>query len=425
MAVFQLSLEEKQAKVAKIAEYSPEVLRLAKWRELVEMCKGVVPKYGKMNSRDEMINALLEVTKYTREQKRLEQEKMIEVADSVVNARVSEGAIDLEQSRPQNLGKKLYQSIKEAVIDFKNRCVFEDEFPVYMGALAAKTAMKELVNYPKISTRKSRKTEYLQAMHGMAQLDSDCDYSDTIKRCLESFDKTMDSITRAEVTDYDRDYKRRTLEKAQNQQEVDGARLVEWAIEVLFNRESYKWSSVARALFLATGRRPSEIHCTATFTPIERNLVSFTGQLKAVYHKKDAEELEAVIRKPLLIPTLVPSYLVVSGLEYLTEKNRRYPLDYSDIKGSTDATDKKVSKELSRACNDPHVAQGLTAKDLRAIYGHLCWLVWGANSNENAYLTRILGHQNEAGTAAMSYARFSVADGNVAELKHLVLGTSA
>lgn len=86
------------------------------------------------------------------------------------------------------------------------------------------------------------------------------------------------------------------------------------------NLKDVEWRDVSCALALVTGRRMAEVHLSADFEQVSDYEVQFTGQLKGKSRKQDGKELRYV---PFNIPTLVPAELVVKGLKWLGENQKR------------------------------------------------------------------------------------------------------
>jgi hypothetical protein len=128
--------------------------------------------------------------------------------------------------------------------------------------------------------------------------------------------------------------KERATFRQGNSQAIDPTMLLEQArltLGKVVKGESVRWHDVSIALVLCTGRRPSEIHATASFTYVDDNHVEFTGQLK----KKD------ISTQGYIIPTLAPSQDCIAALEFL-KRNGKYHL------GEPEKAHKRVSSEISK-----------------------------------------------------------------------------
>ena len=108
-------------------------------------------------------------------------------------------------------------------------------------------------------------------------------------------------------------------------------------------KSDVKWEDVSCAIALVTGRRQSEIHYSALFTPINAHTLSFQGQLKGKDSKKDHIEVK-LVDKAFEIPCLIPSELVISGMQWLDREGKRTDRD----NGSAETVNKKWGKYLSQ-----------------------------------------------------------------------------
>mgnify|MGYP000052301210 CR=1 FL=1 len=122
-----------------------------------------------------------------------------------------------------------------------------------------------------------------------------------------------------------------------NSQAINPDALIEAATALLtrnYNGEAVRWHDLSVALVLVTGRRPSEIHATAKFTPVMGGTnyqLQFDGQLK----KKEA------VTEAYVIPTLVPNHLVIRGMETLQRMGKYYA-------NEPEKAHKRVSNEVSK-----------------------------------------------------------------------------
>lgn len=167
------------------------------------------------------------------------------------------------------------------------------------------------------------------------------------------------------------------------------------------------WRQVVVSLVVVTGRRPAEIQNSSTILEVptqeeieafkERlpmltvnapvsNLCWFTGQLKEKGLAGEFYNLEP----RYLIPTLVDSELVVSGLQWL--KDNKKTVD------NPEAANRRYSKDLSAyykslRSNWEIKNDLVTNKGLRAIYAQVCnHLYNGSNPDNVLFLAKILGH---------------------------------
>jgi hypothetical protein len=110
------------------------------------------------------------------------------------------------------------------------------------------------------------------------------------------------------------------IERKTNPATIDAYDLLEWAQKRLAKlpTNAPKYVEVACALMLVTGRRQSEITCSAKFEYVDSEHVNFTGQLKRHGSYEDENEPET-----FEIPTLTNAQDVVNGLEWLEQMGKR------------------------------------------------------------------------------------------------------
>lgn len=166
--------------------------------------------------------------------------------------------------------------------------------------------------------------------------------------------------------------------------------------------ESDKYSELTAGLVAATGRRPSEILSTASFTQLGQFEVSFEGQLKA---KGDREKYPTY--------TLVESAKVIDGLLRL----RRMP-EIKEMKnwelfeidsGKNNAVNTQVKKFFGNLINPPSGEKELSNKNLRAAYAAIAiYLFCPGNHSESLFIKERLGHTGDA--TASNYEDYQVVD---------------
>lgn len=169
------------------------------------------------------------------------------------------------------------------------------------------------------------------------------------------------------------------------------------AREILSSLNSYdkrRWRDVTWALMLATGRRQSEVLCTARFETTEnQHQVLFSGQL--LKHGDDID--------PYPIPLLVPANYVMAGMKWLKSNGKR------DCETPAEVTD-KYSKELGEKVRQL-IKKYFTVKEgswtytnnggkkknlntslfLRHVYAIACARIDGIEPSKD-FLAAILGH---------------------------------
>lgn len=169
------------------------------------------------------------------------------------------------------------------------------------------------------------------------------------------------------------------------------------AREILSNLKNYekrKWREVVWALMLVTGRRQSEVLCTAEFQATEnQHQLLFSGQL--LKHGDDIA--------PYPIPVLVPASYVMAGMRWLKEHGKR------DCQTPAQVTN-KYSKELGEKVKQlikqyfaveegdwTYTSNGKvknlnTSLLLRHVYAVACARINGIDPSTD-FLAAILGHE--------------------------------
>ena len=205
--------------------------------------------------------------------------------------------------------------------------------------------------------------------------------------------------------------------RANNAVNVDVTRLVAWSTKLLENlpERPDRWTAVAIALMVLTGRRQSEIMSSGKFVLADDNKLVFTGQLKR--HHDDGNIA-------ITIPALCEPELIINAINWLDSWRKRIaPADDSfdaQQKAAKKAHD-KYSRYLSQAAKaaltelvdiaGDWITDGKDRRKchlLRQIYGQLAYKRFYAGSGRKIgqVLTEILGHADSAGSrkfAAESY----------------------
>lgn len=428
------SIIELQEKIEVVAAISFEVLNLASAKDLKEYAKYIVPNSSKL-AKEDLIKGLLEVTLSARQklikadelkqvelateaekdmiaayQERLNKESMLnteQLPDSVLIALDSAGNVTNDETNATNLGVRLYKEIK-LMVNLLMSSRGGKFIPTQLGGIAARTASLEKSNYPVITTRKSRRTDYLKALEACFQQDVATPFPDTLKDTIQSFKSIMYAAFHHEVVGSNREYKISVDNNNESRQEFDAATLFNIFLKVLETPEKFKWTEIVKALAFFTGRRTSEILCSAEFTVVDNHHLSFKGQAKRRQNFNPDESFT--------IPTLVDTGLIMAAFNYLIGKGKRQLYNVNDHQGSLEMCSKKTGKELSRSYND------YTAKDYRAMYGELTYLVYAPNKiGQTKWLTNVLGHGESAAATTSSYVKFFLPDEKVESFKNLVL----
>ncbi|HEY9299250.1 MAG TPA: protelomerase family protein [Phormidium sp.] len=202
--------------------------------------------------------------------------------------------------------------------------------------------------------------------------------------------------------------KERKDEQRRNLEPINCLDKYQEVIETLL--ESYDYRELTVGLIAATGRRPSEILQTATFTQLGQFEVSFSGQLKAKGERN---------KYPTF--TLVESAKVVDGLLKL----RRMP-EIKEMKqwelfeidsGKNSTVNSKVKEFFADLINPPCGEKELSNKNLRAAYAAIAfYLFCPGNHSQSLFIKERLGHTGDA--TASNYEDYQVVDMNGKHLAH-------
>jgi hypothetical protein len=117
----------------------------------------------------------------------------------------------------------------------------------------------------------------------------------------------------------------KTRSRQENRVEITPQYFIEKAKLVLEclttdDRKEVNWKDVSCALALCSGRRMIEVHMTGKFEYIDDYTLTFSGQAKGKGRKENGILLK---NATFNIPTLIPSYLIIDGIDYLNELGKR------------------------------------------------------------------------------------------------------
>lgn len=323
---------------------------------------------------------------------------------SIASAKIIEAKKDDSYSIPiTEVGEKTYQRLRDIAIKSQNL----DEMKIKINSLVAAVAASEQKEY-KFSTVKSRRTDLKEYIDNKTSLENPL-LKDTVSIASDYFYTNLLAFQKEDSLELNRQYKKRV--KAKNRGEkirVKISNLVENCLQTLDEldaNEKPKWTKVSIALSLGTGRRMAEIHSLGSFEYVDRYKLHFSGQAKT----RDSEDAKDSYE----IPTIFPAKLMVMGLEYLGECERRLSADVQ--KGDRKAVNKQFGMALSRAMDR---YQDINYKALRAIYADLVWS-FGKSEYEakgiekHTLYSDWLGHVDIDGqqdSTFMSYMTYAIAD---------------
>lgn len=396
----ELTLDEKLTKLAGLRAIPESVLNKLKKYELIELAKGLVT-YAKDYSKADLAKELV----------RLRAESISELELEALTTRESEETRQEKQSFREKTSTADKADIIIAGIT-KIATDYDDaDNRMFAVMTYAGVQLRALENYPYAPTTiKSMLTEIGKLIEDRANNSND----DRLKLSLLRFKSAIWKLfgqTKAEIKEKEEQDRNQRLETAPK---VKGTALLNEAIEVLksipkgaiwvTNKDLPKWTKVAVALAITTGRRSAEILATAKFKKTDENSeqsIMFSGQAKAKGANRD-DRMKAFSE----IPVLAHPDLILNGLAYL--ENKRKDIDYNP-----DAVNKKYSRELQREMDNwKKIGEmdGLMFKSLRAIYAEICRQNFYAGNEQsvNIYFSKILGHRDGDIDTANTYKTYEV-----------------
>lgn len=386
-----LTIDERQAKLEKIAGYSTSTLTDAKVRELRELAKGLVKNCKKLKQ-PQLANELLRLGKEFRDE-RLGVSRSSEVSpelsdveDSSESAEASQALPVVNRTTAEEVGIKTYNKLKDIVgiSRTSNDCNLGLEIGILVSTLVA----SEVRQYPAFHTRKNRRTTYLRTMAGLLR-DETVSWKEDIRYAFLTVKEALERSWAEEANEDKSRYREVVEENKTSLLALDPRELLAEAKDILENPSRRKWNFLVKALAVATGRRPSELMVTASFKKAGEYKVEFTGLLK---ERRDllTGKLNGKVEKPVVIPTLLPADLVIAGLEALEATGRRIKHD-GDYITACDDSDRKYSSLFSQMMK----GSGYKLKDMRKVYAVTCKeLFKPKNVADNSYYKEVLAHDN-------------------------------
>lgn len=191
-------------------------------------------------------------------------------------------------------------------------------------------------------------------------------------RLVSAFCYKYDELIRKDRMALRTEARRRLEARHETAFKIDG-NLLEWANEVIENPMGKDWQAVSCAVAIVTGRRISEVHCTATFEAVDNRTLRFSGQLKT----KDPDKMS------YLIPCLADADKIVEAMRFLRRYNT--PKD----------VDNRISSIMS-AWVKRNIGQNVKYHDFRRLYAAEAYRLYGATQDKSvdAYYRDILGHSD-------------------------------
>lgn len=427
MSKLILTIQERQQKLEQIASYALEVLYVTPVKELRELAKGIIPNYTTFR-KPELLQAIVEVSDNLRKTKELQQEQeRIKAQEELL--RQQEEALKLSVARlatPEELERKEVSrdSINPQTSNQRAQVIFDNILKLVQTSMDLGT-LKDAI-YPLTvqqitlettcyapSTIKSNKTAIKEALDNLLEPHKDARYYYDLKASIEFFKSTYEKGLSHITVAINAEYKTQVAARVANQTPIDPQGLLERAQAVLEKPQDFKENEVAIALALTTGRRMAEIMATGNFEVETKNTLRFSGLTKA-RASKDIKSTQEIV-----IPSLVDSELVLRGIRYLEDNNKR--LD--DPTPVNDRYAKRFSRVLKKnwalVANIPEeyryvVKEGkppedvFTFKSLRALYAEVAYTRYGQSIDKDLYFSRILGHDPNDLNTANSYKVWAI-----------------
>lgn len=390
--------------LALIARYTSEDFEAEPKSALVKLAANLIPDCELLD-KPALVAALIELTK--KERALLDAIPGIDLEAIKLNQLSTEESAELNLELAQ-FTANLWQDFRAIVMDCYKDGVW-DEPKLYRNTVAFANRVMNFLNYQglAVTTKTRYRTHIVNALKEYADNEKGKPYHNQITGALE---ETIRQIGIA-LTDVTREKNKRDIvnraERKTNKVDIDFEYLYNFSKLILSSLDKLppsEWKKVSIALAIATGRRMSEIHLTATefklvtedefksnpalqeLAPNYTHLIWFTGQLKA---KGLAGEY--FLENPsYAIPTLIDRQLVIKGREWLIKNEK--------VVETPEKADTRYSKDLSQSMK---WLRGLmkidhknfTYKGLRSIYSDVAHQLFNPDKTEmNQYIGLILGH---------------------------------
>jgi hypothetical protein len=385
-----LSAKEQAEKRRLVAGYSNQQLLDLNRRQLSDLAKGLVPNASRLN-KIQLIDELLTAT---------EVERAILVTEAKGRAVNEQVAKDFVEDVNQDLGsftQSLYETFKDlALHSYKPDGSWKLSIHADISSLAYRVIAwlntrpgEQLDGGLDFTTKLRYRTHICNLFGEFVEGEAQAAYYPQLSSCLDLFKRQV-KLQIADLTSMKKGLQERRVAQRKKQKAVISFKpLHEFALRWLGNLDKLSardWRQVSIALAIATGRRMSEIHCSAKFEYLNDAHLKFTGQLKV---KGLAAEYFAD-HPSYKIPVLVPAKLAIAGHRWLIEK------------GKTSPTPQRAARRLAPRLGESMLllkkSLGIehdffTYKGLRSIYALTCNQVFNGGDPDNAlYLAEILGH---------------------------------
>ncbi|GAA6614908.1 protelomerase family protein [Scytonema sp. NUACC26] len=495
-----MDLKERNVKILELASLEVNTIASAKKKELLDYCKDLIPSYSKM-TKPQMIDALLSITKETRDKleldRKIEEEKKLNeiLEQQVVLKEAVIESIEISQEELENKYNKIkvltfgesltsnqdyalqvFVKIKSVVENIEPQkktlqhkiASFDSMEETETNIVSRHKANKDLkdlesslyarisaignsfintlkMNDDNVMTLKGNRTAIFREIRLLCF--KEITYRDELLQALEIIRKISFEYTREDVTEKDKEYKVKLVERSASPDIFDPFEIFNRYYEIIKNPSIYKWTQVLLALGFATGRRPSELLVSSVFEKVDDFTIKFTGQAK----KRKREDFKP--KSNISIPTIFKADYCINALSHLKSQGKFITYDirekydelfakYDDLlaKAKNEVhqydlkrersmevsnlfdehtklmalSNSRYSKEISRTIaddKDKNLAS-YTMKELRAMYAFLTHpLIYGVDSTYTAtHFGLVLGHgeENEAGDTFKSYEKYRI-----------------
>ena len=300
-------------------------------------------------------------------------------------------------------------------------------------ALAVEEADLLMTTYPDytVEGEKTYNTAYTQIDKLKNELKSmkkihlkDHAFKYSIDTLIKNFTQHLYKLFAVYRKRYNDEYRERLRHRSavENRIEVDLSVILEKAhttlIEASKNNPGISYLDVVCAIAITCGRRMSEIMLTGKFEFHDEYFLKFTGQCKGKSRKEDGKMLKDV---EFIIPTLVPSELVLAGIDFLEAQDKRL----NEREYTTTDVNQKYSKQLSRKSKtnwNPLVGEDrseFSFHKFRSLYFIACFHNLKEEDKSNVVdlfklATQWLGDQDMK--TVESYSRFNIISGSITKI---------
>ena len=390
-----------------IAAFSRDDLNEKTAEELRKLCRMIGVKHGNVGGEIKQVNALKKVQlvevllKETDDIRRLVKGETPDLTDEDIKTLGYEDVFNL----------LLLAERKETDLDRKTAAM---EVAVEVDGMIRMTYPDG--DKPRHATRNNKRGDYRVRVEKLVKSDG----SLMVAALFSVYSDMLSRLGRKDVAAKVADDKVRkdSYLSGTSSNKINHTLLIDWAEKTLRRvkvLQSSRWTEVALALVIATGRRVySEVLCQASqFRAVDDKTLGFIGVAKSKGEELDLTEYD--------IPTLVNSSLVMEGFNWLERNGKRYPvfnrLNRDEVVDAREGADRRYSSDMSRffrtirgqfIVGDEDVTKKFTVHSVRALY--VLKLTSGLSDYEKRTVgSKLLCHHSDGTVAADSYiSQFTV-----------------